>query len=216
MPKNKKQGKQEEDKDFDKMLAEFRAADLATPSNASGTLSTSSSSTGTRLDARPSVTSLPSSALASAAGPYVSEEAIIDACLAGDLAELRRWGRQGVRVSTALPLLQAVRNGASFDVLRCLVKELGANVNQRDNIVALTAAAYLGKYEIVRYLIEKLGADVNILDNDGFTPLYLAASKGHLAAVQVLLSLGADVNSVDEYGATPLNRWPLSISIKRS
>jgi ankyrin repeat protein len=113
--------------------------------------------------------SLPSPAPAKAAGQNISAKAIIRACLTGNLAQLRRWGYQNVRVKTAETLLQAVSNGASFEVLSCLVRELGADVNRRDDhgCTALAVAAYLGYHDTVRYLVEDLGADVNITDNDG-------------------------------------------------
>jgi hypothetical protein len=59
----------------------------------------------------------------------VSENAIIEACIRGDVAQLRRWGRQGVRVKSADFLIDAMFAEVSLDILRCLVKELGADVN---------------------------------------------------------------------------------------
>jgi hypothetical protein len=41
MLKNKKQGKQEDNEDFDDMLAEFQVADLATANKAANSLTTS-------------------------------------------------------------------------------------------------------------------------------------------------------------------------------
>lgn len=38
------------------------------------------------------------------------------------------------------------------------------------------------------------GADKDEVDNAGNTPLSLAAGRGHLAAVEVLMSAGADLN----------------------
>jgi hypothetical protein len=43
MPKNKKKGKQQNSEDFDDMLAELRAGDLATASSAANSQATSSS-----------------------------------------------------------------------------------------------------------------------------------------------------------------------------
>ena len=48
------------------------------------------------------------------------------------------------------------------------------------------------------------GADVNKADNEGATPLYVAAYKGHLEVVQHLLENGADVNKSTNGGFTPL------------
>jgi hypothetical protein len=128
MPKHTKKGKQENDEDFDDMLAEFQIADLAT-STAARPLAASSLSSTMGADARPSVTLLPSLASGNAAGRKVSEEAIVYACLAGNLAQLQRWGQQGVRARTADPLCLAVQKEASFNILKCLVNELGSNVD---------------------------------------------------------------------------------------
>lgn len=92
MPKNKKKGKQENDEDFDAMLAEFREGDLATASSAASSPASSvssplasSSSSSRGVYAGPSVWSLPSAAK-EVACPNVSEDAITGACLAGNLA----------------------------------------------------------------------------------------------------------------------------------
>jgi hypothetical protein len=202
MPKQKKKGKKEEDEGFDDMLAELQAADLPTARSASSAPATSSSSSIAGTNAGPSTTSL-----LSPAGQNVSEEAIIDACLAGNVGQLQRWGREGIRVTTAEPLLDSVSNGASFEVLSCLVKELGADVNQRGDehgFTALAAAACQGYHDVIRYLVEELGADVNIPDNIGQKPLKVAAFNGLLPAVRMLLKLGADINQRDKNGATPL------------
>jgi ankyrin repeat protein len=49
------------------------------------------------------------------------------------------------------------------------------------------------------------GADVNQATQDGTTPLFMAAQKGHLEVVRALVTeLGADVNQATQDGATPL------------
>jgi len=56
---------------------------------------------------------------------------------------------------------------------------------------------------IARDLIEK-GADVNARDENGATPLALAAKNGHNAILKVLIANGADLNAQDFGGHTPL------------
>jgi ankyrin repeat protein len=111
-------------------------------------------------------------------------------------------------VRTAEPLIEAVHSEATFAVISYLVKDLGADVNQRRGdergCTALTLAAFRGHLETVRYLVEELGADVDISDSESLTPLYIAAASGHLAVVRVLLELGADINQGTDDGATPL------------
>ena len=61
----------------------------------------------------------------------VSEAAIMDACLRGDLIKLQKLGRQSVRVTTADHLFRAAGLGL-LDVMRCLVQELEADVHQEE------------------------------------------------------------------------------------
>ncbi len=54
----------------------------------------------------------------------------------------------------------------------------------------------------VKYLVEELGADVNAPDNDGYTPLHHAASRGDNEMILYLVSKGADVTAVSRSGQT--------------
>jgi ankyrin repeat protein len=86
--------------------------------------------------------------------------------------------------------------GGHLEVVRCLAKELGANVNQAngDGSTPLLIAAYLGDVDMVRCLIEELGADINKANKVGATSLFIAAEQGHLNMVICLGELGADLN----------------------
>ena len=46
---------------------------------------------------------------------------------------------------------------------------------------------------VVKYLVEELHADVNARDNDGYTALHHAASRGDNDLIKYLVSKGADV-----------------------
>ena len=109
-------------------------------------------------------------------------------------------------MGTAEPLSRAVCSKAPADVLYCLVKELGADVNRRnkEDWTALQAAAALDHHDTARFLVEELGADVNVANNGGQTPLWIAASQGHLEVVRLLLKLRADINRANISGLTPL------------
>jgi ankyrin repeat protein len=54
----------------------------------------------------------------------------------------------------------------------------------------------------VKYLVEELGADVNARDNDGYTPLHHAASRGDNDMILYLVSKGADVTAIARSGQT--------------
>jgi ankyrin repeat protein len=133
---------------------------------------------------------------------------IFGACERGDISQLRRWGRQGVRVMRADFLIDAIFAKVSSDILRCLVKELGADVNGArlsDGVTPMFVAAQTRNLALVRCLVKEHGADVNQGNKDGGTPFYMAAQKGYLELVRCLVKdLGADVNQAANDGATPL------------
>jgi hypothetical protein len=89
-------------------------------------------------------------------GLQASENAIFGACKRGDIAQLRRWGRQGVRVKTADLLIYAILAEVSSDIIRCLVKELGGEVDGArlsDGATPLYAAAQIGSLALVQCLV---------------------------------------------------------------
>lgn len=68
----------------------------------------------------------------------------------------------------------------------------GADPNGMPNRPPLTAAAYQGNVGIVRLLLDQPEIEVDKRDNDGYTALIWAASKGHASMVDRLLEAGAD------------------------
>jgi hypothetical protein len=102
--------------------------------------------------------------------------------------------------------MQAVFDNVPLDILSCLVRVLGANVNQQDEKgwTAFFMATHRGFGDLMRYLVEELGADTNIGENADQTPLCLAVVRGQRDVVRILLRLGADINRPGWYGATPL------------
>jgi hypothetical protein len=82
-----------------------------------------------RIDINLMIPSLPAQMAESNDGVVVTVGMLTEAARAGNLERLASWARQGVRVTTARPLYFATRRG-HLEVLRCLVQELGADVNQ--------------------------------------------------------------------------------------
>lgn len=46
-------------------------------------------------------------------------------------------------------------------------------------------------------LLTKGGIDVGLKDENGRTPLHLAAGEGHIEVIKLLISKGANINSID-------------------
>jgi len=57
---------------------------------------------------------------------------------------------------------------------------------------------------IIQLLIDH-GANVNVKDQNGKTPLHIAAVVPYMEGMQVLIEHGANVNAVDDNGKTPLD-----------
>eukprot|EP00002_Diphylleia_rotans_P027521 TRINITY_DN551_c0_g2_i2.p1 TRINITY_DN551_c0_g2~~TRINITY_DN551_c0_g2_i2.p1 ORF type:complete len:705 (-),score=121.62 TRINITY_DN551_c0_g2_i2:117-2231(-) len=70
---------------------------------------------------------------------------------------------------------------------------------------ALLFAASRGDVYGISELVHHRGAKVSEGDYDLRTALHLAASEGHVDAINHLISLGAAVNNADRYGNTPLD-----------
>ena len=60
-----------------------------------------------------------------------------------------------------------------------------------------------GHLDVVRHLVE-VGADKDQAQNQGATPLFIAAENGHLDVVRHLVDVGADKDKARDDGATPL------------
>jgi hypothetical protein len=94
---------------------------------------------------------------------------------------------------------------------KCLVKELGANVNnsgRHGDVTPLFVAVGVGNLDMVRCL-KMLGADVNQRGiKFGRTPLFLAVQFSSVVGLDIIrclvTELLADVNKSDDAGATPL------------
>jgi hypothetical protein len=148
-------------------------------------------------------------------GVVVTDEMITAAADVGDLELLREWGRQGMRVKTVTPLMIAATDGGSPEVLLCLVRELGADVNQatvrgvmgamRTGATPLIAAAQSDNLAAVQCLLQ-LGANIDQGDEAGFTALFVAAAEGNLAVVRCLVEAGAGVEALGGLHETALLR----------
>jgi hypothetical protein len=70
----------------------------------------------------------------------------------------------------------------------------------------LFIAAENGDLDVVKLLVRELSAAVNQRSYEGCTPLYIAATNGHLDDVvrRLVKEFGADVNQATKVGGTPV------------
>ena len=61
----------------------------------------------------------------------------------------------------------------------------------------------MGHLDVVRHLVE-VGADKDQSQNQGVTPLYIAAERGHLDVARHLVEVGAGKDQAQNQGVTPL------------
>lgn len=107
----------------------------------------------------------------------------------------------------ATPLMRAAR-GRDIPVMKLLLAK-GANPNlaTRNYSNALMFASGRGGDEVldaVRLCLEH-GADVRAFNDNGDTPLHMAAAAGADALVRLLVEHGADLDVQDKSGRTPLD-----------
>ncbi|XP_023227974.1 POTE ankyrin domain family member B2-like [Centruroides sculpturatus] len=74
--------------------------------------------------------------------------------------------------------------------------------NQKENFTKLHRACWLGNESDVRNCLKSI--PVNSKDDENRSPLHLAAAKGNIAVIEMLLEKDPDVNDQDINGKTPL------------
>ena len=75
-------------------------------------------------------------------------------------------------------------------------------------------AAKVRNFTILEHLIKDTGASPDIQDEDGCTPLHIAAREGYSSTVSRLLALGCSVQIVDYRQSTPLHEAAASGSLE--
>jgi FOG: Ankyrin repeat len=92
--------------------------------------------------------------------------------------------------------------GGEFEAVQKIVSQNPQAVNERDEygFTALHGLAEEEHYDIVQFLIGH-GADVNARNEDGITPLHLAAWP---EMAELLIASGADLEARNNQGYTPL------------
>lgn len=143
-----------------------------------------------------------------------TSDALQAAIRAGELDETKRLLESGADVNSRdsfgnTPLLYAAFSG-NADIVACLLAH-GADVNAPEagppilGHSVLEGAILAGRTEVVKLLIPA-GAPVNrTFDDEGRTPLQLAARYGHAGIAEVLLAAHAAVDPADATDHTALD-----------
>jgi ankyrin repeat protein len=132
-------------------------------------------------------------------------DALIFACLQGNVKEVKRLIDKGINVNSKgpsgiTPLISATRSKHK-EIVKLLL-ENGANVNAQDDKGWTALMRVSGKSPEVVELLVKAGADVNLGNNKGWKPLFRMLAG--LKATQILVKKGADVNARNPSGSTVL------------
>ena len=147
---------------------------------------------------------------ASSAAPEMTQLALDEAALAGNLPLVRQGVEQGLDVNGSAsegrtPLMLASFNGHTG--VASYLLEHGSKINLKDTAgrTALMYASSGPYHETVEVLI-KSGAEVNAVDGEEkWTALMFAAGEGQTEVVKVLLNSGADPTLKDADGDTALD-----------
>ena len=103
------------------------------------------------------------------------------------------------------PLHIAADNGRAASA-RLLI-DAGADINISDHKqrTALHMAADLGDDDIVDALIKRPDVNLNVRNENGYTPLHIAAGRGREQSARLLIDAGADINIPDHKQRTALH-----------
>ena len=137
--------------------------------------------------------------------------ALMRAATARDVETLKVLMANGADVnaragSGATALMAAARSGCLSCVELLVARGADVKAATKRGSTALSAVASLGAADLIRALLQK-GADANTKDDQGYTPLMLAAYSEFLAidTAKALLEKGADVNARNANGETALS-----------
>ena len=147
-------------------------------------------------------------------------EAYFKSATAKDVTDCLRTGADVHALSTdgITPLFWAVRYGKDPNVIEVLLRA-GADANQSTEIEGATATPLLVAahkrrgVELMAILLGE-GADPNLRGgHEGFSALHVAAERGALESITLLLDHGADAVATDDRGRTPLQAASTQFSI---
>jgi hypothetical protein len=108
------------------------------------------------------------------------------------------------------PLRVASQKGL-FRSMQALL-ELRVDVDQQREetlITALHSAVFGSSAKSIEYLVKTHKATIDLPEQNGLTPLHLAAGMGKLDCIRILVELGACLDLEDYYGHTPIQLFEM-------
>lgn len=103
-----------------------------------------------------------------------------------------------------LPALHLACKLGHVALLDFLMKVCDINLTDVQGYTAMHYAAAKGHVAIVKKLMISYGGKLDLRSSSGCTPLWLAASHGHVDVLQVLIDHKADIEATDHHHRTPL------------
>ncbi|KAJ8878078.1 hypothetical protein PR048_022542 [Dryococelus australis] len=114
--------------------------------------------------------------------------------------------RQLKTIGDGEPLVTSQMSACGYTQLISLLLCAGLDVNRQTNLTGdhwLFGTSLTGLVNIVNLLVSQ-GADVNMRDYTGYTPLMVAAQRGHLDVVKALVEAGANTTLRHSLGGNAL------------
>lgn len=85
----------------------------------------------------------------------------------------------------------------------CIYKSTSSE--NSSSIQMLHDSVRIGNLELIKDLIINKKVDVNTKEENGSTPLFIAAELGNTEILKTLLEAGAEVNAMNNFGHMPLH-----------
>lgn len=100
--------------------------------------------------------------------------------------------------------IKAVSDGNKIAIDLFMITDIDPNTKNQAGYSALMIAAQGNNAAICKSLLQNKKTNSELKGPLGETALHLAAKKGQVDAIQILLSFRANPNSTDKFGSTPL------------
>lgn len=114
----------------------------------------------------------------------------------------------GTDISSWVPIAQlynASKAGNKNVVQTLLAQGVHPNSKDKQGRTLLWWSASAGRVPITNLLLKQECMELNESDNNGWTPLHVASSNGHVEVVKLLLDKRADFSVTNTNGRTPLH-----------